>query len=75
MYVSLCGIFLINNWCGKAQLNGGGTVSRQVVLDCIGKLADHESESKPESEPAIGIPPYASISSLEFALIPLYNEL
>jgi hypothetical protein len=63
------------NWCRRTSPALGSIIPRQVVLDCIGKLADHESESKPESEPAIGIPPYASISSLEFALIPLYNEL
>lgn len=38
------GIFLISDWCRKAQPTGSGTTPVQMVLGCIKKQAEQAME-------------------------------
>lgn len=49
---------LTDDWRGRSQSTIGGTIPKQVGLGCIGKLAEHGAESKPQSEPVNTIPPW-----------------
>lgn len=44
--LSLWGIFLIGHWLRRAWCTVGSTIPRQVNLDCVRKLSEHEAVNK-----------------------------
>lgn len=53
---NFCGGYLVINWYRRAQLTEDGTIPRQVLLDCVKKIAKREPGTEPQSKLASRVP-------------------
>lgn len=85
LWASLWGIFLINDWCRRAQPTMVGTTAGQVVLSGIIKQAEQARGSKPVnsvpppwslSRPCLQVPKWVqALTSLHDGLQAIKNEV